>query len=73
MRVFESLEELTLYDGERLVGVYVPGLRYNCWDDDAHAALAKILEQWLAEGLAKIIEEREDTQPASVLGQGEIK
>ena len=53
MRIFEPLEPLALYDGERLVGVYVPGLRYNCLDDDVHAKLAKTLDQWLIEDKAK--------------------
>lgn len=73
MRIFEPLDELELYDGERLIGIYVPGLRYNCLDDDVHVVLAKTLDQWLVEGKARIIEDREGTGPASAFGQGEIK
>jgi hypothetical protein len=73
MRIFEPLQEMELFDGERLVGVYTPGLRYNCWDDATHAALANVLDQWLADGAAKLFEQREGTQPAAMLGQGEIE
>jgi hypothetical protein len=73
MRIFEPLEPLALYDGERLVGVYVPGLRYNCLDDDVHAKLAKTLDQWLIEDKAKIVEERAGTQSAQLGGRGEVK
>jgi hypothetical protein len=63
-----------LYDGDRLVGVYVPGLRYNCLDDDVHVVLAKTLDKWLTEGKAKIIEDREaSAQPAQLGGQGEVQ
>ena len=70
MRIFEPLRELEWRDGERLVGVYVPGARYNCPDN---TALAQVLERWMADGVVKIVEQYEGTQPASVSGQGEVK
>ena len=73
MRIFEPLEQLELYDNERLIGVYVPGLRYNVWDDDSHKQLSATLEQWIREGKAKIIEEQAGTQPATLGAQGEVR
>jgi hypothetical protein len=71
MRIFEPLQELEVYDGDRLVGVYVPGLQYNCMDDNA--MLAATLDQWLQEGRARVIEHREGTGPALVSGQGNVE
>lgn len=74
MRIFEPTEELELHDGERLVGIYVPGLRYNCRDDGSDDALARTLDRWLADGVAKVVEEREaGAQSASAAGVGEVR
>jgi hypothetical protein len=73
MRIFEPLQEIEWRDGDRLVGVYTPGTRYTCTDSEADTALAGMLEQWLDEGLVKIVEESNGTAPANVTGRGETK
>ncbi len=71
MRIFEMLQELELWDGDRLIGVYAPGLQYNCTDDNH--ALSRTLDAWLADGHARIVEHRQGTGPAIVSGQGEVE
>lgn len=74
MRIFEPTQELELRDGERLVGIYVPGLRYNCRDDGSDDALARTLDRWLVEGVAKLVEERKaGAQLASAAGIGTVE
>lgn len=72
MRLFELTEELELRDGERLVGVYLPGLLYTCFDDEPHAVLSEALDRWIDEGRARVVESR-GTQPAQLSGHGEIE
>jgi len=72
MRIFEPLEELEVYDGERLIGIYVPGLTYNCMDDNR--TLSATLDHWLEQGKAKIIEQRKGgAQYGEISGQGEVQ
>ena len=75
MRIFEFTgKDLELYDGERLIGVYASGLRYTCRDDESSHVLAANLDEWLADGRAKIVEQRERTAgPAEIAGQGEVR
>ena len=75
MRIFEFIgdKEVELRDGDRLLGIYVPGVRYTLRDDGSRL-LALALEQWLKEGVAKIVEEQPQAAgPAMIAGQGEIK
>ena len=72
MRIFEMLQELELWDGERLIGVYVPGVQYNCTDDNH--ALTTTLNQWISEGCARVVEQREGgAQFGDISGQGEVR
>jgi hypothetical protein len=76
MRIFEftGSSEYELYDGDRLLGVYVPELRYNCPDDETHAVLSKALDRWLLGGCARLIEEiPQSSGPAILSGQGEVR
>jgi hypothetical protein len=70
MRIFEPLQELKFLDGDRLIGMYIPGLRYNCEDG---TALSNLLDRWLAENLVKLIEQYESERSAYVSGQGEVR
>lgn len=74
MRIFEIIgEDIEAHDGDRVIGVYVPGMTYTCRDDDSHQWLAQTLDQWIAEGKAKIVEQGEGTGPASIGGQGKVE
>jgi hypothetical protein len=76
MRIFTPKEEMELLDGERLVGIYLPGLRYNCLDDNG--PLSAVLDQWIADGKAEVIESRDEssfdqvTMKALLSGIGEV-
>lgn len=71
MRLFEIIgdEEIEVMDGERVVGVYAPGLIYTC----RSTKLGAVLDGWLAEGRARIVDERGGAVPASVKGHGQVR
>lgn len=53
--IFTPLVEFSWYrdDVEKLVGIYYPGMTYNCTKQPRHDALRKKCEQWKQEGLIK--------------------
>lgn len=75
LRTFEPLEIFEWRRDDILMGMYIPGLWYNCSDDEVHAELSKMLDQWLSEGKVKLIDEDQagTTSPAKMSGQVEVK
>jgi hypothetical protein len=74
MRIFQVLQPFEWTRDGRVIGVYTPGLRYTCFDDEAHADLARELEGWAAEGLVTMIDHPpEGTGPASASGEGSVE